>query len=90
MGAVGDYFVTPHAVHRYRERIEDVPYRIALGRIIQGLNGEGAMEPKRLPEGTLGIRVRRPAPGFRVVVDDRPDGAEGELPQVVTVLESGR
>lgn len=87
MGASGKYFVTPHAVHRYQERIEDVPYRVALGRIIGGLNGEGAMEPKGLPEGTVGIRVRRPEPGFRVVVDDREP--EGPLPAVVTVLRSG-
>lgn len=50
VGAVGPWFVTPHAVQRYIERVEPgLSYEVALGRIIS--DSAGAHRVKQLDQG---------------------------------------
>lgn len=81
----GRYFVTPHAVKRFRQRIiRGMTYEQALGAIINGLERTRS-EPRRLHDGTgWMIRCRRPY-NFRAVVKPTDEGA----PAVVTILRSG-
>ncbi|HEX6940905.1 MAG TPA: hypothetical protein VF158_15920 [Longimicrobiales bacterium] len=82
----GRFFVTPHAVERFRQRIAPhLTYEQALGAIIRGLD---ATDSERRPaqSGTrYYIRVRRPY-AFRALIVP----GEGPLPAVATVLRSGK
>ena len=81
-GAVGEFFVTPHAIERYRERVPGkarLSYEQALGELVKllrtahfvSLSGDGT-ELWRVGRPTrLRFRVGRAAPG---------------LPQVLTVM----
>jgi len=50
----GPYFVTPHAVERFRERIAPLTYNQARVAIIHGL-AETNSTPRRLTEGLATI-----------------------------------
>lgn len=82
----GRYFVTPHAVRRFQERIAPwMSYSQALGTIIRCLE-ETTCRPTPLHhEPGLMIRVRRPY-NFRAVIKPSEEGA----PVVATILRSGR
>lgn len=88
MAAAGDWFVSPHAVRRFRERIAPLPDRLALAAIIHGMERAG---PLRRSVNGPGLYCRvRSGNGyphdFRAVVMP----GDGPLPCVVTVLCSGR
>lgn len=90
-GARGRFFVTPHAVERYRERFrQTVGYRTALRELILitsaakrvGTTHDGRGEIWRGPRiGAKSKQDRRSRLRFVVA-----NGERGELPQVVTVL----
>lgn len=90
MSVAGKYFVAPHAVWRFRQRIDSrLGYEDALAAIIRGLE-QDAMAPKPLSNGAgIMIRTRGRRHGrydFRAVVLP----GEGAKPAVATVLRSGR
>jgi hypothetical protein len=81
----GRYFVTPHAVERFRERIAPhLSYGQALGAIIRGLE-ETTSEPRPAHSGKgYYVRVRRPY-AFRALIVP----GDGPFPAVATVIRSG-
>jgi len=82
----GEYFITPHAVNRFRRRLaHGLSYEEALGRIIRSLREYGR-PPKPSPTGPgiYIIRVKGPVYRFRAVIDTRR--REGPLPVVTTIL----
>ena len=90
MSVAGRFFVTPHAVERFRERIDPrLDYDAALAAVIYGLEWD-AMPPKRLHHD-LGVMIRTRGRrhgryDFRAVVVP----GEGALPAVSTILWSGK
>lgn len=90
-GARGRFFITPHAVRRYIERVRPgISYHRALGELViitsagkrVGPTHDGRGEMWRGPKiGTKAKQDRRSR--LRFVVSR---GEPGELPQVVTVL----
>lgn len=100
-GAAGRFFVTPHAVHRFQQHYRpDASYNRALGELVRltsagRLVGPAKGEQLRAAFGELelwrGPRVGTHARQSRVsrlrfIVGRNESG----LPQVVTVLRSGR
>jgi len=83
MPAVGRFFITPHAVQRYRERVpgaERLTYEQALAELIR--ESETAHFIKPLGNGLDLWRGRKPHRlRFRV-----SPAVDGRLPQLVTVL----
>lgn len=80
MAAVGRWFVTPHAVERYRERIDPrASYDVALARLIA--ESLVSRPVKELEPGLWLYRGSRPR-RLRYRVSTAGDG----LPQLVTVL----
>jgi len=77
----GRWFVTPHAVRRYVERVDpQLTYELALAALIR--ESETARRVKELEPGVWLYRGRRPRRlRFRVAENDR--GA----PQILTVLK---
>lgn len=102
-GARGRFFVSPHAVRRYRERIRsDLTYEQALDELIDLTSSGRLVGPytgQRLTQGGVraaelwrGPRVGRqrerlPQSRLRFVVGH---ASGGQLPQVITVLPIGR
>lgn len=90
-GASGRFFVTPHAVNRYRERLrQTVSYRVALRELILITSAGKYMGPTYDGRGEL---WRGPRIGPKMRQDRRSrlrfvvcHGERGEKPQVVTVL----
>lgn len=81
----GRYFITPHAVERFRERIAPhLTYDQALGAIIRGLEETKSRPVPAHSGGGHWIRVRRPF-AFRALIVT----GDGPLPAVATVLRSG-
>lgn len=81
MSAVGRWFVTPHAVQRYRERVDpSVSYEQALGALVH--LSERAHFVKRREDGVECWRVGRADGHLRLRVQPQADG----LPQLLTVL----
>jgi len=82
----GDYFISPHAVERFRRRLaRRLTYEQALGEIIKGIRDYGGpMKPSASRPGVYTIRVKGPEYRFRAVVDMRR--REGPLPVVATIL----
>jgi len=81
---IGEYFITPHAIRQFRERIRDLPYDDVLAIILKGLQNNAL--PARTSENGISkyIRVRAKNPGeydFRAVVKDGV---------CVTILRSGK
>lgn len=79
-GAKGPFFITPHAVNRYRERVHrGISYERALGELI-----EQAWRAHYVKDYHAGQYWRGPKPmRLRLIV--APSTGD-ELPQVVTVL----
>lgn len=79
-GAKGRFFVTPHAVHRYIERVHrGISYERALGEII-----EAADRAHYVKDYNSGQYWRGPKPmRLRLIV---ANGSGGELPQIITIL----
>lgn len=79
-GAKGPFFVTPHAVNRYRERVHrGISYERALGELI-----EQAGRAHYVKDYHSGQYWRGPKPmRLRLIVQN---SSGGKLPQVVTVL----
>ena len=80
----GDYFVTPHAVKQFQDRIAPwMTYEQALGAIIRELRGVNEF---RLTENGKAYYVRtKGVYRFRAII------REGKsLPAVVTILRSGK
>lgn len=80
--AVGRFFVTPHAVERYRERIEPVAYDVALGRLIRA--SADARLAKRYPDGQALYRTGKPDRLAFVVAPCAEPGERSHA--IVTVL----
>lgn len=83
MPATGRFFVTPHAIERYTERIEPgLSYEESLGRMIRDLDGAKKVRDLAPRDGVRCELWRGPRPRrTRYVIGY----AEGGLPQVVTV-----
>lgn len=90
-GATGRFFVTPHAVSRYRERYRQAcGYRHALRELILITSAGKRVGPTHDGRGEI---WRGPRIGSKAKQDRRSRlrfvvcaGAHGEKPQVVTVL----
>lgn len=81
----GRWFVTPHAVQRYRERHRpDISRRQALGEL--SLISEIATRKCRMRSGDYEFAIEQPRKIRLVVSHD----SEGELPALVTVLPGAR
>ena len=81
MSAVGRWFVTPHAVQRYRERVDpSLSYDGALCALV--VLSERAHFVKRREDGVEHWRVGRSDGHLRFRVQPQPTG----LPQLLTVL----
>lgn len=81
-GASGKFFVTPHAVHRYQERVHHgISYEKALSEIIE--EAERAHYVKPYKGGAQCWRGAKPM-RLRLVVS--PPNGKGKLPQIITVL----
>jgi hypothetical protein len=81
---VGNYFVTPHAVRQFQQRIVPLPYQHALAVILRGLAQD--LPIKYTQSGQHYVRVKRPY-SFRAVIDGRKTTAEKPSPAVVTILK---
>lgn len=80
MSAAGRWFVTPHAVHRYIERIDPrATYASALAYLID--QSEVARPMREIESGIVEYRGARPR-RLRFRVSTRLPG----LPQLITVL----
>lgn len=81
---IGKYFITPHAIEQFRNRIHNLPYEDVLAIILKGLQ-DNAMPARPSENGDSDyIRVRAKAVGdynFRAVVRDGV---------CVTILKSGK
>lgn len=85
----GDYFVTPHAVRQFQERIHHRSYNDALAAIIRGLQHPTTrwIEQEETGEHPQILKARVQEPFcFRAIV--RPQA--GRNPAVVTILRSGK
>lgn len=95
MAFVGKFFVTPHAVRRYIERIQpDLGYEAALGEVIKLVEEARYIRPYANPGLPPGQLWRGPPVGPRSANDRRsrlrfvvvPNERPGYLPAIVTVL----
>lgn len=80
--AEGAWFITPHAVRRYQQRVERVPYAVALNRLIgESTRAHRVRETRGGNELWRGPKPRR----LRFIV-----GAAGAcgLPQLITVMST--
>lgn len=75
----GRWFITPHAVQRYRQRVRECSYEEALAVLVDW--SERAHYVKQRNDGAELWRGPKPL-RLRLVVGKREDGA----PQLVTVL----
>lgn len=81
----GKYFITPHAVRSFVDRIAPrMSYDRALSVIVRGLESCGEEKPLRNRQGFY-VRVRG-AWNFRAVIGR----GDGPLPAVITILRSGK
>lgn len=80
----GDFFITPHAVRQFQDRIAPwMSYEQALGAIIRGLRNAEELRPTTNGKAYY-VRVDSEWQ-FRAVI------REGEfLPAVITILRSGK
>ena len=84
MSAAGAYWVSPHAVKRFRQRIAPLPENLALAAIIKALADPTALVKPQGDGRTVRIRTRAPHKFRAFVVAARtPD----ELPAVTTIFE---
>lgn len=82
----GRFFVTPHAVERFRARIAPrLSYDQALGVIARSLESADRWKKAKSRPDHYWLRTRRPY-ALRVLVGP----GEGPLPAVVTILPGGR
>jgi len=80
VAAVGRWFITPHAVARYIERVDPrASYEVALARLIA--ESETATRVKEIEPGVALYRGRKPR-RLRYRVAETGEG----LPQLLTVL----
>lgn len=80
--AVGGFFVTPHAVARYRERVHrGISYEKALGEIIEA--SSTAHRVKEYKGGAEYWRCSRSYGRLRLLVSP---SVGAELPQIMTIL----
>jgi hypothetical protein len=89
MSATGRFFVTPHAVVRFRRRIADLPYDLALAAIIKGLQHPVAMRRTTRRDGrpVYDLAVQGKYSFIATVV---PHDSEHLLPAVVTIHYASR
>lgn len=82
----GAYFVTPHAVHQFQQRIADLPYEAALAAIIHGCQSVPADQARPLTNGQgVYLRVTTGPHLFRAII------LAGEpAPAIVTICRSGK
>lgn len=81
VAVAGPWFVTPHAVQRYRDRVHDVSHEEALGALVD--IAARAHYVRDLPSGMELWRGPRP---LRLRLRVARSTAPGELPQLLTVL----
>jgi hypothetical protein len=86
MGIAGAYFLTPHAVEQFRNRMAwRMSYEDALAAIIKGIAEHGEEPTPALNDsGAYIIRVKKGPFRFRAVVD--PRRREGDKSAVVSIL----
>ena len=75
----GNYFITPHAVESFQQRIDDLPYEAARTRIIEMLSKARSAKHDKHGRGLI-LRVREKGCNFRAIVKGNT---------VVTILRSG-
>lgn len=83
----GNFFVTPHAVRQFQDRVAFLPYDEVVGLIVQSLD---EAPPGKVSENGKALQVRVSEPfDFRAVIvpGNPPDQPK---PVVVTILKSGK
>jgi hypothetical protein len=84
MSIGGNFFITPHALHRFQQRICPLSESDALAAIIKSL-ANPAVSAKLQKDGTT-VRVRTRTPfKFRAFIT--PPKCDGDYPAVVTIFE---
>ncbi|MFW9872531.1 MAG: hypothetical protein ACFFG0_05460 [Candidatus Thorarchaeota archaeon] len=78
------YFVTPHAIKRYRERILNIPDKYLIWNILDGLKKKVVCQLSRYEGKTYFCLGRHPQLNFKSVVIENKN--KEEWPQVVTIL----
>lgn len=81
MTASGSVFVTPHAVKRYTERVEECEYSHAMREILADI--EMSTSVSRRSDGVVVVTGRRPRRVRYVIAPPLPGHT---LPAVVTVV----
>lgn len=85
----GNFFITPHALHRFQERIApELDERRALTAIIWSLHDE-LTRAHLDAHDCLWLQTVRPY-AFQAVIDRRQTGPRQPLPAVTTILEPER
>lgn len=96
MTMTGRYYVTPHAVQRFQERVAPgMAYARALALIVRGLNDDVGDRVERaihsIPHGCYEAHVRVDGYAFRAVIDPRwRDPATGRANAIVRTLMEWR
>lgn len=86
---IGNYFITPHAVRKFQERVARLPYDEVVSLIAKALSAAPVKKHGVTQNGrAMVIRVTDPL-DFRAVI---VPGQTPQFPQpaVVTVLKSGK
>jgi hypothetical protein len=84
----GNYFITPHAVRKFQERIARLPYDEALGIIAKSVS-DAPIERHSVTQNGRAMSIRVASPfDFRAVI--APGHDAGAKPAVVTILKSGK
>lgn len=81
MAIPGRWFITPHAVRRYQDRVQSVPYEVALAELVR-LSLRAHMVRQLHADGTELWRGPKPL-RLRFIVGVSSGGA---LPQLLTVI----
>ena len=84
MSIGGGYFITPHALHCFQQRICPLPENDALAAIIKSLSNPCVSAKLQKDGTTVRVRTRNPFK-FRVFVT--PPLCPGDCPSVVTIFE---
>jgi hypothetical protein len=85
---IRDYFITPHAVRKFQERVAQLPYDEVIMVVARALS-VAPIEKHGATQNGRGMSIRVTDPfDFRAVI--LPGRDASEKPAVVTVLKSGR
>lgn len=82
------FFVSPHAVERFRERVCDIPPAKVIETVQAALQDPGLPVDAEIREGKLTLIYRAEFQGREYYIPIVPAEEEGQWPQVPTVLYS--